>query len=309
MRRHPYFWAYFALCAVCLLWGTTYLGIRMSLEMFSPGMLMGLRYVLSGAILLSAAPLAGEHIPGGREFWLIAVSGVVTLGIGNGALVFAETWIPSGLAALFITTLPFWMTGIEALWPGGSPLHRLEVGGMMVGFLGTILLVWQGGRGASGRGPAMVGFLVLQFGCAGWAVGSIARRRIETRAHPVVTGAIQQLATGVTFLVPSLITGGWHVRPSTRGVAALAYLVVFGSIAGYSAYAYALDRLPVALVSIYNYINPIVAVFLGWLFYREPFGVREAIAAVLILTGVAIVSFGRGHEASAGEPALERTNA
>ena len=303
MRRHPHFWAYFALSAVCILWGTTYLGIRMALEMFPPGHLLGIRYVLSGGILLAASLLRGAHVPRGRELFSIALSGVMTIGLGTGSLIFAETWIPSGMAALFISTSPFWMTGVEALWPGGTRLHLPEIGGMAVGLTGTILLVWESALKAPHSGAIIGGFLLMQFGCAGWAAGSIFRRRIDTRAHPVVTGAIQQLACGIAVLIPALVFEPGHVHFNTRGFSALFYLVFFGSIAGYSAYAYALDRLPVALVSIYTYVNPVVAVFLGWLFYREPFGVREAMATGIILLGVTIVKrFGR-----APAPAIEKT--
>ncbi len=283
----------------------------MALEMFPPGHLLGTRYALSGGILLAAAMLRGAHVPRGRELFFIALSGVMTIGVGTGSLTFSETWIPSGMAALFTSTSPFWMTGVEALWPGGSRLHLPEIGGMAVGLAGTIVLVSEGAMKSPHGGAFIGGFLLLQFGCAGWAAGSIFRRRIETRAHPVVTGAIQQLATGVAVLIPALLFEPGHLHFSVRGLTALFYLVFFGSIAGYSAYAYALDRLPVALVSIYTYINPIVAVFLGWLFYREPFGVREAMATGIILTGVTIVKrFGRSPApAVANAPELERSRA
>jgi drug/metabolite transporter (DMT)-like permease len=294
LQRHPHFWAYFALSAVCVLWGTTYLAIRMALEAFPPGHLLGLRFVLSGGILLAGARLRRAYIPTGREMVQIALSGLLIIGLGTGTLVFAETWIPSGLAALFISTSPFWMTAIETLWPGGSRPTGAEIAGLAVGLTGTALLLWSSALASTHPAALLGGFLLLQLGCAGWAAGSVFRRRIDTRAHPVVTGAIQQLACGVTVLIPALLFEPSHVHFSTRGLSALFYLVLFGSIVGYSAYAYALDRLPVALVSIYTYVNPAVAVFLGWLFYREPFGVREAMATSIILAGVTIVKrFGR----------------
>ncbi|MGD0015668.1 MAG: EamA family transporter [Bryobacteraceae bacterium] len=281
--------AYAALAAVCFFWGTTYLGIRMALESFPPITLVAIRFTVSGSVLLLAAVLAGARMPRGRELWTTAVTGILLLGGGNACLVFAELWIPSGLAALIITISPFWMVGIEALMPGGERLRRATVLGMLVGCAGAGLLV-SADLGSQSLGPGLLhGFLLLQLGNLCWGFGSVYYRRQETRAHPIVTGAVQQLAAGLVFIPIALLIPEQPMHPTFRGVAAICYLVVFGSIVGYSAYIYALSHLPVAVVSIYSYVNPVVAVFLGWLFYREPFGLREATAMVIILVGVAIV--------------------
>ena len=152
--------------------------------------------------------------------------------------------------------------------------------------------------GTGGHGPVIAAFLLLQFGCASWALGSIAHRRQSSAAHPVVSGAIQQLATGIAYLIPSLGLMSPHVRWSVRGAGAVIYLVCFGSILGYSAYSYALNSLPVAIVSVYTFVNPVIAVFLGWLVYREPFGWHEAAAMLVIFLGVFIVKR-YGHRAPA----------
>lgn len=287
MHKHPHFRAYVALAAVCIFWGTTYLGIRMALESFPPFLLVSMRYLLSGGIMLAGAVLLRLRLPSGKELLQTAGNGVILLGIGNGCLAFAEQWIPSGLAALFITTGPFWMVSMEALVPGGESLHAPTIAGMVIGFSGVAILVSPSAMG--GGGALLAGFLVLQLGCAGWSLGSIAQRRTTTTAHPIVSGAVQQFAVGLVFLVPALLVKGHTVHWTARGMSAVAYLVVFGSIVGYSAYVYALNSLPVAIVSVYNYMNPVVAVFLGWLFYREPFGTREAIALTVIFLGVAMV--------------------
>ncbi len=288
MGNRPHFKAYVALAAVCIFWGTTYLGIRMALESFPPLLLVSLRYLLSGSVMLAGAAMMRIQLPTGKELLHTAINGVVILGVGNGCLAFAEQWIPSGLAALFITTSPFWMVTVEALIPGGAALHLPTILGMLIGFSGVAVLVSPTGLG--GVSPALLaGFLLLQVGCAGWSLGSILQRRTTTAAHPMVGGAVQQLATGLVYVLPALLLPGHPVHWTPRGTFALLYLVVFGSIVGYSAYVYALNSLPVAILSTYNYINPMVAVFLGWLFYREPFGPREAIAMVVIFFGVAIV--------------------
>jgi drug/metabolite transporter (DMT)-like permease len=286
LRRHPHFTAYLALASLCFFWGTTYVAIRMALESMSPMVLVSARYLLSGGIMLAVALAMRAKLPRGRELRHTAFNGLLVLGIGNGCLAFAEQWIPSGMAALFISISPFWMVGMEALVPGGEKLHGPTIGGMLIGFAGAAMLVWSGAGGISGA--MVIGFLILQLGSAGWSLGSILQRRQVSEIHPVVSGAVQQLATGIVALIPASFTIR-NAEFTTRGSLAVLYLVVFGSIVGYSAYIYAMSKLPVAMVSIYTYINPIVAVWLGWLFYREPFGIREAVAMIVIFAGVAIV--------------------
>lgn len=284
---------------MCVFWGTTYLGIRMALESFDPVTLVCVRYLISGSIMLIGAKFAGAHLPRGRELWQTALYGVIALGFGNGCLAFAEQWIPSGLAALFVTTSPFWLVGIEAALPGGDRMHPPTIAGMLVGFAGVATLVAPAAMSMSAQSGILGSFLLLQFGCAGWCFGSILQRRQDSRAHPFVSGAVQQFATGVVFAIPALIRHQpVHLTP--RGAGAIVYLVTFGSIVGYSAFQYALDRLPVAVTSIYNYINPLVAVCLGWLFYRESFGVRELVAMLIIFAGVWIVKSTAQH---ASQPA------
>jgi drug/metabolite transporter (DMT)-like permease len=289
LEGHASYRSWIALGAVCVFWGTTYLGIRMALECFPPATLLSIRYTLSGAILLIAARAMRAHIPSGRELFFTAFYGVVALGLGNGALVFAEVWVPSGMASVFITTSPFWMTGIEACLPRGERIHLPAIIGMLIGLAGTVVLVSRDAFGHGTQGGLVSGFLLLQLGCCGWAVGSVLQRRYVTAAHPVVSGAVQQLATGLVAAVPAFLFSPHMPHFTVRGVAALGWLVVFGSIVGYSAFIYVMDKLPVSVVSIYNYVNPVVAVILGWLFYRERFGSREAVGMAIIFLGVAVV--------------------
>lgn len=299
--------AYLALASVCFFWGTTYIAIRMSLESFPPLMLVSARFILSGALMLGAALAQGRGLPRGRELAIACMSGIMVLGGGNGCLVYAETIIASGLAGLFITLSPFWLVGIEALLPGGERLHLPTVGGMLIGFAGVGVLVAPDLKSGAG-GFLLTGFLILQLGNALWCGGSVFQRRQPTRVHPVLIGAVQQLAAGLAFLPPALLVHEHPVHWSARGVVALLYLVLFGSIVGYSAYVYAMDKLPVAVVSIYPYVNAVVAVTLGWVFYREPFGTREAAAMAIIFAGVAVVKYttrGQRIARPAGTPASE----
>jgi drug/metabolite transporter (DMT)-like permease len=289
LPRHPLFKPYFALAAVCVLWGTTYLGIRMALESFPPLMLLTVRYLLSGSIMLLIARSRGLYLPRGRELAAACVSGFLTLGVGNGALIFSELLVPSGVAGLIVSISPFWMVAAEAILPGGERLHGPTLGGMAVGLAGAALLVTPD-PGSHGIHSALIsGFLILQVGMIGWSFGSIYQRRKAGKAHPVVAGGVQQFAAALILLPFSLAIPQAPVHWSVRGVGALCYLVCFGSLMGYSAYIYAMHRLPVAIVSIYPYANAIVAVFLGWLIYREPFGPREMAAMAIIFAGVAIV--------------------
>jgi drug/metabolite transporter (DMT)-like permease len=289
LPRHRFFKAYLALAAVCLFWGTTYLGIRMALETFAPLELVSIRYVLSGSILVFFALARGMHLPRGRELASACFSGLLVLGIGNGALVFAETAIPSGIAGLIVSMSPFWMVGAEALLPGGERLHGPTIAAMVVGLFGASLLFTPDLGVNAVNHNLLRGFLVLQLGMAGWCFGSIYQRRHSGKAHPAIAGGVQQLAAGA-ILGPFAIAIPQHpIHWSARGVGALFYLVIFGSIIGYSAYAYALDRLPVAIVSTYPYVNATVAVVLGWLFYREPFGGREAVSMMIVFISVALV--------------------
>jgi drug/metabolite transporter (DMT)-like permease len=289
MGSHPQRGAYLALVSVCFFWGTTYLGIRVALESWPVLWLVATRFMISGSLLLIWAWWRGEGFPQGQYLGRTALNGVITLGIANGALTFAETLIPSGLAALFITTAPFWMTGVDAAVPGGERLHRPALIGMAVGLIGVLLLVGPDALGARTNLATVWGFLILQLGNFGWSLGSILQKRLPRGINPFVSGGVQQFAAGAVYLVAALIFRPGAVHWNVRGVLAVAYLIVFGSIVAYSSYLIALDRLPVAIVSVYTYVNPVVAVSLGWLFYREPFGWRELVAMIVIFLGVWLV--------------------
>jgi drug/metabolite transporter (DMT)-like permease len=224
-----------------------------------------------------------------------ACVGPLILGVGNGALAVAELWIPTGLAALFVSTAPFWYAAAESWVPGGDRLRAAVLRGMLVGSAGVVLLVGPAGWGAlsgrTGRG-IVAGFFLLQLSQVSWSFAAIFQRRQTQRAHPFIAGAVHQLSTGVTFLIPSLFeTGVWNAKVhwDARGTGALLYLALFGGIVGYSCFLLVMNRLPVMIATLYNYVNPVVAVMLGWIVYREPFGWREGIAMAIIFLGVAMV--------------------
>ena len=275
---------------MCLFWGTTYLAIRIAIETLPPAFVVCARYIISGSILLGIALLRGAQLPRGRESWVACGCGALVLGLGNGSLVYAEELIPSGLASLIVTLSPFWMVGLEAAI-GGERLRARSVTGMLIGFAGTVLLLLPGTEKEAISHSTLVGFSILQVGVVGWTVGSLYQRRQPAKAHPFVTSAVQQLAAGLIFIPIVLFVPAPRPVFSERSMLAVLYLVVFGSIVGYSAYVFAMDRLPVAIASVYPYFNSMVAVFLGWLFFREPFGWRELVAMVVIFAGVAVVKW------------------
>ncbi len=281
--------AYFALAAVCVIWGTTYLAIRIALESLPPFHLIALRYLLSGSILLGAAKIGGFRLPRGRELWYTALCGVICIGVGNGFLTLAELLIPSGLAALFYTTAPFWMVGMDALLPGGRRPLLSTVAGLFAGLLGVAFLVLPAARREGFGGHTFSGFLLLELSAIGWVLGALLQKRVRTRALPFVSGAVQQLAAGLGMLLPAAVFEKMPHAIFLRSELAVLYLICFGSIIGFSSFIYSMTHLPVAVVSIYTFVNPVVAILLGWLVFREPFGTHELIAMLIIFLGIALV--------------------
>jgi len=288
--------AYLALAAVCFFWGTTYLGIRVGLEGLAPFYLIAIRYVISGGLLVAGAALAGMQFPRPRELGLTSLCGIICITIGNTALVSSELYIPSGLAALFYATAPFWMVGVDALLPHGKKPLATTLAGLLVGVSGVVFLVYPAAIHEGFGGRTLPGFLVLQFSVAAWVTGALLQKRVATRAAPLVTGAVQQVAGGLAAFVPAVLFEKAPHHLTARPAVALAYLITIGSIVGYSAFIYAMHRLPVAVVSIYMFVNPVVALILGYLFFREPFTYRAGIAMLIIFVGIAIVRWSEATE-------------
>lgn len=283
--------AWFAWIAVCVIWGTTYLGIRVSLETMPPMLMGGLRWVFAGGVLGAYMLARGEKFPRGPELRTALLLGFLMLVLGNGGVVWAELFVPSGLTAVVIAASPFWMAGVEALQPDGERITRNAALGLLVGFSGIVLLIWpelmHGGAGGSGF---LGGMVALQIACLGWSIGSSYSRRHSRQENVFSATAAQMLAGGLMMLVIGTARGEWAALSfSTRSASAFLYLSTIGAIGGFVAYTYALRHLPVSLVSLYAYINPIIAVALGVALLGEPFTSRMAAAAALVFGGVAII--------------------
>lgn len=290
------FRAYAAWILICVVWGTTYLAIRVCLETIPPFLMGGIRYVIAGALLAAGLAIRGERLPGPPAWTSLAILGFFMIGVGNGGVVWAEQTVTSGLTAVLVAMSPFWMVGIDAIVPPRVPLTGRRILGLLIGFAGIVMLVWPEIQLGGGR-SFLVGVMSAQIACVGWAIGSAYSRRrghgAAKNENVLATAAFQMLFGGACLLVAALVTREMsHLTFTLRTASALAYLIVAGAIAGFTAYAYALKHLPVAMVSTYAYINPVIAVILGTLILREPFNVRMMFAAGVVLAGILLVRQG-----------------
>ncbi len=291
MARREKIAAYSAWVAVCFFWGTTYLAIRVGLETLPPMLFAGMRFITAGlAVFTFMYGWRGKRLPRGREWFDLSVVGLMLLGVGTGLVVWAEQWVPSGLAALLVATAPFWVAGLERARRDGERTSVRALVGMLIGFGGLALLVAPGLSGASLSGHYLLGMLALQMACASWSAGSVYAKHHQTQVAPLMAAAVQMLVAGLALTLIGTVAGEWRaVHFSARSLAAFAYLVVFGSIVAYGSYTYALQKLPLSIVSTYSYINPVIAVLLGWAVLAEPLGWRVITATSIILGGVALV--------------------
>lgn len=253
-----------------------------------------MRWIAAGGLLITLLALRGERLPARREWPSLAILGILLLGFGNGAVVWAEQTVPSGLTAVLVAMSPFWMVGFDALMPDGEAINLRRLLGLIVGFGGIVMLVWPEIRFDGGGGRFFGGVVAAQIACIGWAVGSsYARKRGRGHAREenvLATAAFEMLFGGIGLLIVSLAlreTARLTFTPRTTG--ALLYLIFVGAIGGFSAYTYALKHLPVATVSLYAYVNPIIAVVLGTLVLSEPFSARMVLAALVVFAGTALV--------------------
>jgi drug/metabolite transporter (DMT)-like permease len=291
--------AYLAWMVVCVIWGTTYLAIRIALDSIPPFVMGGFRYTIAGLLLVAVLRLRGEPLPQRGSWGVLAVLGVLLLGFGNGGVVWAEQYVPSGLTAVLVGTSALWMTGVSAALPGGAHLTRRQVIGLVIGFSGIVVLVWpELSLGVSGR-TFLAGVASTQIACLGWAFGSAYARRHDPHGNVLTTAAFEMLFGGIALFAAATAHREWaHLTFTMRTSAALAYLVVFGAVVAFSAYAYALKHLPVALVSTYAYVNPVIAVILGTLVLAEPFTWRIAAAGAVVIGGMLLVRSSDGADAA-----------
>jgi drug/metabolite transporter (DMT)-like permease len=281
--------AYAAWVAVCLVWGATYLAIRIALETIPPFLMASFRWMAAGLLLVTGLTIRGARFPEPETWPALALSGVLLLGVGNGGVVWAEQSVPSGLVAVLVAAIPFWMVGVERLLPGGERLTARRALGLLVGFGGILLLAAPGLGPEVGR-SFLLGVLTTQLACLGWALGSSYSRRRPRDENVLAAAALEMMFAGAALLIVGLALGEWQATSfNPRTLGALVYLILGGSIIGFTAYTYALKHLPVATVSLYAYVNPVMAVALGTLALGEPFTLRMALACAIVLLGMLLV--------------------
>lgn len=286
-------WAWVAFATICVVWGTTYLAIAIALETIPPLLLTGTRFTAAGVIMLALAALRGERIPRDlKSLANLALVGFLLVGVGNLAVVWAELHVPSGIAALLVATAPFWMAIIEMFRTHGERTTLRAAIGMIIGFVGVGMLVTPGVSGAWSI-PFLLGALAIQVGGIAWQLGS-AHSKYNLKHVPLMaSAALQMLFGGLIVTIAGLAAGElprFVLTPRTFG--AIAYLTLFGSIIAYSSYVYALAHMRTTFVALYAYVNPVVAVFLGWLILSEPLTPLSILAMIVILAGVALVQMG-----------------
>ena len=296
-----------AYATVYLVWGSTYLAIRYAVETLPPFLMAGARFLLAGAIL-ALWSYWRDGARATRTNWRAAtIAGAFLLLGGNGMVVYAEQRVPSGLAALLVATMPLWMVIVAWVKPGGRAPEIGVAGGMLLGIAGLLLLV--GPSSVSGQSVDRWGAIVLTLAALSWAIGSLYSRTAPLPANPIFATGLEMIAGGVLLLILGTVVGEWGrlftTHASTASVIGYFYLVVFGSLIGFTAFAWLIRVSPPSRVSTYAFVNPVVAVFLGWAIAHEPVTRMTVIAAAVIVAAVALITMastsGKTEERPAGD--------
>jgi drug/metabolite transporter (DMT)-like permease len=291
-----------AFTTIYLVWGSTYLGIRVAVETLPPFLMAGTRFLIAGGLLVGWLTATRGFKTTARQWWDNTVTGTFLLLGCNGLVSWAEQYIPSGLTALLIGSQPLMMVLTEWIWRGGHRPGGITWAGLVLGFLGVAWLAapWQhttGGRLDLG------GVVAIMAGCVCWAFGSIHGRRVRGPAEPLAASAMQMLGGGVALMLAALAHGDFSrfspAAVSLNSWLAFGYLIVMGSLVGFSTFVWLMKHSTPARVSTYAYVNPLVAVFLGWLILGEPITTRTVAAAAIIALSVAVITTQRGRGAAA----------
>lgn len=292
-----------AFAAVYIIWGSTYLAIRFADETLPPFLMAGTRFVISGLVLFIWSKARGTAQASRLEWRNTAIVGAFLLVGGNGTVVWAERFVPSGLTALLVASLPFWIAIIDWIRPGGQrPSFGVAVG-LIVGLIGLLVLIgpsaFESGTGPSGSGSgiAVIGAVVLILASLSWAIGSIFSQHARIPSSAILATGMEMICGGAMLLVVSvLFREPMHfdlAGVSARSIGGFVYLTTFGSLVGFTAFIWLLGHQPPARVATYAYVNPVVAVLLGWAFAGEALTLRTAIAAAIIIGAVAIITTAR----------------
>jgi drug/metabolite transporter (DMT)-like permease len=290
-----------AFSAIYLIWGSTYLGIRVAVETLPPFLMAGMRFAIAGSLLFTFLMARGAQWPTAAQWREQAIIGVLLLLGGNAVVSWAELRTPSGITALILGASPLIVVIFEWLRPGGSRPHTGLVCGVAVGIAGLALLVGPGAIPADSR-PPVADLVALFLASISWWVGSFYSKHIRSRTPLMLASSMQMLTGSAAMLLTGWALGegrAFHLGSvSTLSWVAFAYLVVAGSIVAFPVYIWLLEHSTPAKVSTYAYVNPVVAIILGWLILGEPMNLRIVLAASVIIGAVAIITIGKARGAS-----------
>lgn len=285
-----------AFASIYTVWGSTYLAIRYAVETIPPFIMGGARFLVSGALLVVWARYRGAARPTLIHWRNATIAGGLLLLGGNGAVVWAEQSVPSGLTALLVSILPFWLVIIEWARPPRKPPGAAVIIGLIIGFIGIIVLVGPGNVGGQGN-VSMTGAVVLILGSLSWAMGTFFSRDASLPDSGLLTTGMEMLGGGALMLIVGFLAGelrGFHTADISRASATgLLYLITFGSLIGFTSYIWLLDKVSPAHLGTYAYVNPVVAVLLGWAIAGEKLSLRTGIAAAIVICAVALITTAR----------------
>ena len=291
-RSGPAWLVLASFAVVYIIWGSTYFAIRVAVESIPPFLMAGLRHLSVGLVFYPVFRRVSGEKPTLPQWRTAAVTGCLLLFLGNGTVSWAERIVPSGIAALLVATVSLWMVLIDWLRPGGTRPASRVIAGFLLGFAGMALLVGPRHLGGSER-VNPVGTLALILASLAWATGSIYSKHHPLPSSPLLGVAMQTLCGGSALFLVALATGelnDFHLAQVTlRSWLGVLYLIFFGSALGFSAYVYILKHSTATRVATYAFVNPVVALFLGWFFAGEPLSLRTILASAVILTAVLLV--------------------
>ena len=279
-----------AFAALYVIWGSTYLAIRVTLDSMSPGASASVRFVIAGPFLLLLARLNGHAIiPPRRELLSLAIIGCCLLVGGNGLVVWSEQYVASGLAALTVATTPLWIAIFGALLPRGERLPATGWAGVLLGLIGLGVLLWP--KLSAGAGSELQGEAALLAATLCWTSGSLYAKRVVLTVSPLVATGWEMVTAGVVLSLIAARAGAFsHFAPAPAACVALGYLVLFGSCIAFTAFGWLLQHVPAAKVMTYAYVNPVIAVLLGCALRNEPFTASMALGTPIIVVAVALVT-------------------
>jgi len=290
--------------AIYIIWGSTYLAIRYAVETIPPLITAGVRHLIAGSVLFAWAWMRGYR-PTRRELISSTVLGALFFLIGHGSLHWAETTVASGLAALLVATEPMWIAMLSLVWSDGRRTTVTTVFGLLLGFVGVALLTTD--QGISGTSSSMLGAFAIILGTLSWSLGMIYSKRAALPSDAIARTAMPLLTGSAMLLISALATGEFAslnvAAVTAKSLLGLGYLIVFGSIVAFTAYTWLLERCSATLIATHTYVNPIVAVLLGWMLAGEPVSSRIVVAGAFVVVSVFCVSLS-GEEKR--EPIVQR---